>query len=131
MSLPALLARAIENELAQFDRKAVARAVEELSADYRGQKTTGPALRLADTEIQRAAYLLTRLPSTYAAIYAVLREIRERIPNLEVRSLLDLGAGPGTAMWAAAEIFSELEQVTLLERSSALIRLGQKLAASA
>jgi ribosomal protein RSM22 (predicted rRNA methylase) len=34
-------------------------------------------------------------------------------------------------MWAAAEILSDLEQVTLIERSSALIRLGQELTASA
>ena len=132
MRLPAPLAHAIENELSQFDRKALARAVEELSASYRTPpKDAHLSASFINNDVQRAAYLLTRVPATFAAIYAVLREVKERIPELEVRSLLDLGAGPGTAMWAAAEIFSELEQVTLIERSSSFIRLGQKLASAA
>jgi ribosomal protein RSM22 (predicted rRNA methylase) len=131
MKLPAPLARATEEELLRFDRKALAGAVEALSNRYRKQPENAAGAGLMKQELQCAAYLVTRLPATYAAIYAVLREIKERIPELEVRSLLDLGAGPGTAMWAAAEILSDLEQVTLIERSSALIRLGQKLTASA
>jgi len=132
MRLPAPLAHAIENELSQFDRRALARAVEELSASYRtSPKGAHLSASFINNDLQRAAYLLTRVPATFAAIYAVLREVKERIPELEVRSLLDLGAGPGTAMWAAAEIFSELEQVTMIERSSSFIRLGQKLASAA
>ena len=127
MRLPAPLAHAIENELSQFDRKALARAVEELSASYRTQpKDAHLSASFINNDVQRAAYLLTRVPATYAAIYAVLREVKERIPELEVRSLLDLGAGPGTAMWAAAEIFSELEQVTLIERCQARSACAQR-----
>jgi ribosomal protein RSM22 (predicted rRNA methylase) len=131
MKLPAPLARAMEDELSRFDRKALARASEELSKRYRNQPENATASTgLINKDLDRAAYLVTRLPATYAAIYAVLRELKERMPALEVRSLLDLGAGPGTAMWAAAEIFSEVEQATLIEHSSGFIELGQKLAGS-
>ena len=50
------------------------------------------------------------------------------MPELKIDSLLDLGAGPGTAAWAAAEIFGELQQLTLIEQNGELIRLGQSLA---
>ena len=131
MKLPAPLARAMENELSHLDRRALSHAVEELSNRYRKQsKDMDLGAGTVSSEIERAAYLVTRMPATYAAIHAVLRELKERMPALEVRSLLDLGAGPGTAVWAAAEIFSELEQVTLIERSSGFLRLGQKLAKS-
>jgi ribosomal protein RSM22 (predicted rRNA methylase) len=132
MPLPTQLARIIEAELSALDRRTLARAVEELSNSYRnlrGDKSC--SVSLISNDVQRAAYLLTRVPATYAAVYAVLREVKQRIPYLEVRSLLDLGAGPGTAMWAAAEVFTELERVTLIEQSSSFIRLGQKLAAAA
>jgi ribosomal protein RSM22 (predicted rRNA methylase) len=132
MRLPAALEHSIEDQLSAFDRKGLARAVEELSRSYRNPSASAsvsPGLIASD--LQRAAYLLTRLPATYAAIHAVLREVKERMPGLEVRSLLDLGAGPGTAMWVAAEIFGELERVTLIEQSGGFIRLGQKFAASA
>jgi ribosomal protein RSM22 (predicted rRNA methylase) len=131
MRLPAALEHSIENQLSAFDRRGLARAVEELSRSYRNP-SAGPNISAGaiGSDLQRAAYLLTRLPATYAAIHAALREVKERIPDLEIRSLLDLGAGPGTAMWAAAEIFSELERVTLVEQSGGFIRLGQKFAAS-
>jgi len=132
MRLPAALEDSIEDQLSAFDRRALARAVEELSRSYRNPSASANvSAGVIGNDLQRAAYLLTRLPASYAAIHAVLREMRERMPDLEVRSLLDLGAGPGTAMWAAAEIFGELERVTLVEQSSGFIRLGQKFAASA
>jgi ribosomal protein RSM22 (predicted rRNA methylase) len=68
------------------------------------------------------------LPATFAAIKAVLLEIRERLPGVEIKRLLDLGAGPGSVMWAAAEVFGELERVTLIERDDELIALGKRLA---
>jgi ribosomal protein RSM22 (predicted rRNA methylase) len=131
MKLPSPLADAIEAELSRFDRKALARAVDDLSTRYQSQPENAVAsASVINKELECTAYLVTRLPATYAAIRAVLRELEERMPALEVRSLLDLGAGPGTAMWAAADIFHGLEQMTLIERSSSLIRLGKNLAES-
>ena len=130
MKLPAALQLGIEEELSQFGRGDLTRAADELSSSYRN--ASGPsALRRRPglNDLGRAAYLATRVPATYAAISVVLRELRQRVPELEVRSLLDLGAGPGTAMWAASELFRELEQVTLVERTGGFIRVGQRLAA--
>jgi ribosomal protein RSM22 (predicted rRNA methylase) len=49
-------------------------------------------------------------------------------PAADIRSLLDLGAGPGTAMWAAAEVFPALERITLVERDAAFAETGQRIA---
>jgi len=131
MRLPAPLQLSIEQEISQVDLKGLTRAAEELSNDYRNWPSRGTfPSDLAATDMGRAAYLATRVPATYAAIYAVLCELKQRIPAFEVRSLLDLGAGPGTAMWAAAELFHELQQVTLVERNGGFIRSGQKLSAT-
>lgn len=51
------------------------------------------------------------------------------MPETPFHTLLDLGSGPGTVMWAAAESFQELEQVTLIERDHNLIEIGKRLAA--
>jgi ribosomal protein RSM22 (predicted rRNA methylase) len=42
--------------------------------------------------------------------------------------MLDLGAGPGTAMWAVAELFPELARAVLIEDSTEWIRVGRQLA---
>jgi ribosomal protein RSM22 (predicted rRNA methylase) len=81
------------------------------SEAYRG----GHPLPLTSEE-SVAAYLVTRMPATYAAAYAVLREVRARIGP--VGSLLDAGAGTGAAALAAREHFPEAA-LTLLERQGA------------
>jgi ribosomal protein RSM22 (predicted rRNA methylase) len=46
------------------------------------------------------------------------------MPHFAPASLLDVGAGPGTATWAAAEAFSSLKSFTLLDANSALCALA-------
>lgn len=123
MQLPKALAARIESLLEGRDLKAIRRASDELSESYRRGK---PQVAL-NTPEHRLAYLLVRLPATYAAISAVLKEVRERVGD--IRSVLDLGAGPGTAAWAAAEVFPAIERVTLIERDPEMAALGKKLAA--
>src|SRR5207253_4137616 len=101
MALPAELTQAIERETAGFAPRDLRRATEELSRRYRGEESRGS--QLVVSPVERAGYLVTRLPATFAAISAVLRELKERVVDFRPRSLLDLGAGPGTAAWAASE----------------------------
>jgi len=124
MRLPPELLAAIQCEIARVNRRALARAVEQLSEDYKTADFRAP---LIQDEAQRAAYLAVRVPATYAANWRVLTEIRKLAPQVEVLSMLDLGAGPGTALFAAAEVFPELEQATLLELAEAWLPLGQRI----
>jgi ribosomal protein RSM22 (predicted rRNA methylase) len=64
------------------------------------------------------------MPATYAAVTASLNALREIIPHFAPTSLLDVGAGPGTASWAAAEAFSSLNNFTLLDANRALRALA-------
>jgi ribosomal protein RSM22 (predicted rRNA methylase) len=90
---------------------ALKRAAAAQSEAYRA----GRPLPLAKGE-SVAAYLVTRMPATYAAANAVLREVRARIGPVE--SLLDAGAGTGAAALAAREHFPEAA-ITLVERQAA------------
>ena len=53
---------------------------------------------------QAAAYMAARMPACYAAVYKVLEELSMRLPAFAPESMLDFGAGPGTAIWAAHEV---------------------------
>ncbi len=124
MELPEELRAGLREAVAPWGGAELARASAELTRAYRAQDA--PA-RL--TPAQRAAYASVRLPATFAAVSRVLGELRARRPSARVRRLLDLGAGPGTAAWAACALFPELEQVTCVERDPAFIALGRDLAA--
>lgn len=119
MQLPEALQSAIDQILENTPQAVLRKARESLSQDYREGRTSP----FAD-EAKRLAYLGARMPATYAAVRKVLENI-----SLS-GSVLDMGAGPGTASWAAADLFPALEKITLIEKSSEAIALGKTLAAS-
>ena len=90
-------------------------AASAMSEAYRESR----AVRLPDPA-RTAAYLVTRMPATFAAAHAVLRELRQRLGARPILSVLDIGAGAGGASLAARECFPEAQTITMVERDSAL-----------
>ena len=69
----------------------------------------GRHLQTHPTATDALAYALARMPATYAAVAAGLNALSEIKPDFAPATLLDVGAGPGTATWAAAEILLALQ----------------------
>jgi ribosomal protein RSM22 (predicted rRNA methylase) len=118
--LPAELKSALDAKLHGLARSDAARRSAAISQTYRAGGGSG-AIR---TEADALAYALARMPATYAAITASLNALHEVRPAFAPQSLLDIGAGPGTATWAAAEAFSSLTDFTLLDANTALRALA-------
>jgi ribosomal protein RSM22 (predicted rRNA methylase) len=127
MPLPEDLAAAVQRHIENVDRRRLARASEELSQRYREADFFAPVIV---NEAHRAAYLATRVPATYAANASVFAEVCRLVPQAcsEVASFLDLGAGPGTSLWAAAGAFSRLQHATLMESDQEWLNLGPRIA---
>lgn len=122
MRLPEKLQSEIDMEMGRINPQVIAKARNQLSESYR----TGGLHKHMVSDADRLAYCAVRMPATYAAVCKVLGEIKARLPNVAIRSLLDLGSGPGTVLWAASEVFGPLDNATLFEGDSNLIKLGQK-----
>src|ERR1700757_4274566 len=118
--LPADLRIALDAKLQGVSRSDAAERAPNISQTYRGGGTSIAIKTAADA----LAYALARMPATYAAVTASLNALREIRPGFAPTSLLDVGAGPGTASWAAAEAFSSLNGFTLLDANSALRALA-------
>jgi len=127
MNIPEKLQEAIEREAQNFTLQEILAARAELTERYRQPRPKKQSFM--STKAQRCAYIAARLPATYAVIRVVLEELRRRIPAIQMNSLLDLGAGPGSVMWAAGELFPELQQICLIEKDGELASLGKRLAA--
>ncbi len=124
--LPEALRTGIEELLEASQRQRVGAAAERVRDAYRSR---GPgASRAARTSDEVAAYATYRLPATYAAAAAVFARVRERRPGWSPASVLDLGAGPGGASWAAAAAWPEIERFDLVEAEAAMISAGVELA---
>jgi ribosomal protein RSM22 (predicted rRNA methylase) len=123
-SLPAELKAALDAKLQGLPRNEAAGRAALISKTYRD----GGNSRAIKSETDALAYALARMPATYAAVAAGLNALSEVRPDFAPQSLLDAGAGPGTASWAAAEAFSSLTSFALLDDNPALRSLALELA---
>lgn len=76
-----------------------------------------------------AAYAVARLPGCYAALYRVFEEISRLRPGWKPTSVLDFGAGPATATWAAREVWPDVKlSVSCVEQSPQMVNMGMLIA---
>ena len=118
-SLNAAIALLLEG----VSRKELEQRAARLSASYREGGTSAGIVNSADA----LAYLVTRAPATYAALSAVFARVAEVLTGFAPKVLLDVGAGPGTASWAAREAWPSLAAVTMIEPNEAFRDLASRL----
>lgn len=123
VELPASLREALARELEGVSRNALAASARRTSAAYRAGGTSAAVIR---GEADALAYALSRLPATYAACAVALAEAARLAPGFAPARLLDAGAGPGAATWAAAETW-DLDHVTWLDASAPFLELAARL----
>lgn len=128
MQLPPELRIAIARQLEGVSRNILSERAARISAHYRAGGRSAHAMR---DELDALAYAVTRMPATYAAVRNVLTRLQERSPAFTPDTLHDLGAGPGTATWAAVDAFPSLSSVTQLDAHPLLLNLNRKLSESA
>lgn len=99
-------------------------AAARLSAGYRANLTSRQAVPDAAGV---AAYAASRMPATYAAVMATFDRLAASRPDFAPKTVLDLGAGPGTASWAAAMLWPSVASITMVEASADFRALAKDL----
>lgn len=120
--LPAALAAAVA-EHARPEQLGAAAA--RLSAGYRANLSSRQAVPDAAGV---AAYAASRMPATYAAVTAALDRLAAARPDFAPETVLDLGAGPGTASWATVTLWPSVASITMAEASADFRALAADLA---
>jgi ribosomal protein RSM22 (predicted rRNA methylase) len=106
--------------LLTVQEKDLKKASQELTALYR-DGLRSPKL----SKNQHLAYLVVRMPATYAVAFRVFALLKEY--PFSIRSYLDLGAGPGTAAIAVKTLFPDLEKITLIEQDKEFLKISKHL----
>ncbi len=119
-TLPADLKAALDAKLHGRSRSDAAARASLISKTYRDGGGSG-GIRSEDDAL---AYALARMPATYAAVAASLNALCGIMPDFAPQTMLDVGAGPATATWAAAEAFASLQAFCLLDSNDALRSLA-------
>lgn len=96
-----------------------------ISKDYRAFAPSSQSVKQTDDVI---AYALSRLPATYAALITIFDEQQSEHEGFAPRTVLDMGAGPGTASWAASAIWPSIETVTMVDHNARFLDVARTLA---
>ncbi len=123
MQIPASLQRALERLIATQSATALERVAATISARYRETGTYS-----ISTALEAIAYAAWRMPATFAAMRSVFQRLAEHLPDFAPARLLDIGAGSGAAIWAAAAQWPALTEVIAIEREPAMAHIGEQLA---
>src|SRR5471032_347742 len=124
--LTAPLPEALEHALAGLGGgdASRARASADLTRRYRSGAASAPVARSRDDVL---AYAAARLPATYAATRIALGELAARADWFRPTTQLDLGSGPGTALWAARETWPSIAATTAIEAEAEMRALAREL----
>lgn len=126
MHLPSDLLQRIEKRIQGQSLSQLSLASEALTKRYRSGSTPSGYVQ---EDKDRMAYILARMPATYAVIYRVLEELKERYSAFSPISCLDVGSGPGTGLWAAKEVLKSLRTFTAWDYDEGFIHLSKTLCA--
>lgn len=126
MTLPEDLSKALEKQFSRIPRSVLTAAAADLTNRYRSP-VRDQLQTFITSDYHRLAYLAARMPATYAVVSRVLEECRNRAPGFSPNSMCDVGAGPGTATWAALSVFPGIADVTLYEKDPEWLELGKSL----
>ena len=129
MELPPPLREAVDRVLSGVALPELATTAAALSQRYRQECRDGKLH--VESQQEALAYLAVRLPATYAAVRASFTAVAEARPDFAPRTALDIGAGPGTALWAAAGCWPDLADALLVEASPVFRACADELAAHA
>lgn len=123
MEIPKTLESAIEEEITNIKISELKEKAKQLSYRYMNKTRTGESF--ITSELQAITYSIIRMPATYGAVTTALKNCLELI-DINIETLLDVGAGTGSATWATSNLIN-LKNVTCIERESYMQRLGSKL----
>ncbi|SRR5258706_1640313 len=125
-NLPLEIEHAISSILSKDDSGEWLKRAEILHALYMDQNKKSSSKYIKDYS-DALAYLGLRVPATYAQIFGALSQVQEIIPSFNPKSLLDIGTGPGTGIWAAKEIWKSLEFTTCIDQDDNFLSLNKEI----
>lgn len=123
MDIPTDLKIAIEKITIGKKHAQLMRDSQKLSVRYRANSGDGKSLLKSDQEA--IAYSVVRMPATFGSILTALKYALE-LSGCRPTSLMDVGAGTGSAVWAANTLL-DLQDIVCLEREDAMIGIGKEL----
>ena len=123
MDIPQELKEVIEKAMQGVEHSKIIDESQNISKKYRENNGTGE--KLVTRQSEAIAYAISRMPATYCAVYSALSKILKN-NSFNIKNILDVGAGTGSATWAIKELI-KVNQIICLERENEMRKIGSRL----
>ncbi|MCQ2978908.1 MAG: small ribosomal subunit Rsm22 family protein [Clostridia bacterium] len=125
MEIPSLLKTNLSIITSEYKMSDLKLALSNITTRYMDDYRDGSSL--LNKDIEAVSYANVRMAATYGSVYNIIEHLLNNINYEDIpRSILDVGAGTGSASWAIAEQIN-LDNILCLEREDAMLKLGEKL----
>jgi ribosomal protein RSM22 (predicted rRNA methylase) len=126
ITLPQPIQRAIATLLADAGSNAWMKRAQLLHQRYRQQEENKQQIHVVDA-LDALAYLGLRASATYSQIWGAVDAICDLVPGWQPTTLLDLGCGAGSGLWALTDLLPSLTQATAVDQSAHFLQVGQQI----
>ena len=123
MDIPQELKEVIEKAMHGVEHSKIIDESQNISKKYRENNGTGE--KLVTRQSEAIAYAISRMPATCCAVYSALSKILKN-NSFNIKNILDVGAGTGSATWAIKELI-KVNQIICLERENEMRKIGSRL----
>lgn len=123
MDIPQELKIALENQLVGIKSNKIIESSQEISNKYRNNAGDGKIL--VNRQEQALSYAISRMPSTYCAIYSALNHTLANYSE-QIKTCYDIGTGTGAATWAINQLL-DFKKTKCFEKEDVMMDIGKKL----
>ena len=124
MNLPLDLKLQLESLLDGYSLKELKNIASSITEQYKNG--SGKGNDLISSELASKVYAVYRLPATYSAFGEALKHTLE-LYDQNIDSVIDVGAGSGSASLAVSHLLPNIKNFTLLERNKYMMEIGKTL----
>jgi len=124
MNLPLDNKLQLESLLDGYSLKELKNVASDIMEQYKNNSNKGNDL--INSSLASKVYAVYRLPATYSAFGEALKHTLE-LYDQNIDSVIDVGAGSGSASLAASHLLPNIKNFTLLERNKYMMEIGKTL----
>ncbi len=124
MELPVELVVALDEMGGAYPRERLIKSAQKISSKYREEFGLGNGFRWDECDV--VSYSVVRMPATFSAITTTLKSLKQ-VFETEITTVLDIGSGTGSAVWAVFSILENIKEMTCIEKDKNMMSCGKNL----